>query len=238
MAIKTHIPGLTEATEKVYPEISKLNCIKSLYLCGGTSISLQLCHRLSEDLDFELIGTKRERAELNFNDIITEVTTKFKGTQKDILGDDHFLLTLPGNVKLSFFRPENPVPYINDGYNYNNVKAPSIQDLLGMKIYTTSVRNTFRDYYDIYSLLEEGLDFQQGVEYALNFSRHTIHTKDILTTLITPQLFQKESDFNEKLKPKYDITSEQISERIKLEIEKLGEKMKSKITKKIGGLKR
>lgn len=229
MAIRTHIPGLTEATERTYHEVSKLDCIKSLYLCGETSISLQLCHRLSEDLDFELIGTKRERPELDFSGIISEITTKFKGTERTILGDDHFLLTLPGNVKLSFFRPDNPVPSINEGYHYNNVKTPSLQDLLGMKIYTISVRNVFRDYYDIYSLLEEGLDFKQGLDYALNFSRHTIHTKDVLTTLITPQLFQKESDFNKNLKPKYDVTSRQIYERIKQEIEKLGETTKAKI---------
>lgn len=229
MAINKHNPGLTEATERLYSEVSKLECIKPLYLCGGTSIALQLYHRLSEDLDFELIGTNRQRPELDFNEIITEVTTKFNGAKKDILGDDHFLITLPGNVKLSFFRPENPVPYINEGYRFNNVKTPSIQDLLGMKIYTTSVRTVFRDYYDIFSLLEEGLDFKKGLDYALNFSRHTIHTKDVLTTLITPQLFTKESDFDDKLKPKYDITPEQISERIKQEIEKLGENVKKKI---------
>lgn len=229
MAKKTHIPGLSEATERLYSEVSELDSIKPLYLCGGTSISLQLCHRLSEDLDFELIGTKRERPELDFNEIITEVSAKFKGVKKDILGDDHFLLTLPGNVKLSFFRPENSVPYINEGYHYNNIKTPSVQDLLGMKIYTTSVRNVFRDYYDIYSLLEEGLDFQRALEYALCFSRHTIHTKEVLTTLIMPQLFPKESDFNIRLNPKYDVTSEQISERIRQEIEKLGEKTKTKL---------
>ena len=229
MAIQNHIPGLTKATEKVFPIISKLDCIKPLYLCGGTSLSLQINHRLSEDLDFELIGTKRERPELEFNKIITEISSKFNGTEKEILGDDHFQLFLPGNVKLSFFRPENPVPVINNGKQFNNIKTPSLQDLLGMKIYTTSVRTVFRDYYDIYCLLEKNMDFKLGLDYALNFSRHKIHTKDILTTLITPQLFQKESDFNDKLKPKYDISADQISERIKQEIIKLGEKTKAKI---------
>lgn len=32
-----------------------MNCIKDLYLCGGTGISLLLQHRQSEDLDFELM---------------------------------------------------------------------------------------------------------------------------------------------------------------------------------------
>lgn len=229
MAIKTSNSGLTEATQRVYSAVSQLNCIKPLYLCGGTSISLQIHHRLSEDLDFELISTKRERPDLAFNEIISEVCTKFKDTGKEILGDDHFLLMLSGKVKLSFFRPENPVPYINEGYSFNNIKTPSLQDLLGMKIFTTTVRNVYRDYYDIYCLLENGLNFKEGLDYALNFSRHTIHTKSVLINLITPQLFQKESDFNENLKPKYDVTSEEICERIKEEIKKLGERTKAKI---------
>ena len=227
MADITRISGLTEETEKVYVAISKLNCIKPLYLCGGTSISLQLDHRLSEDLDFELIGTKRERPGLAFGEIISEVESIFSGVTREILGDEHFQLYLPNNVKLSFFRPENAVPSLNIGYEFNNIKAPTLQELLGMIIYTTTVRSCFRDYYDIYCLLEEGMDFKSGLDYALNFSRHTIHTKQTLSTLITPQLFVKEKDFDKNLKTKHIITPEDISDRIKTEIRRMGERLRS-----------
>ena len=43
--------GLTDSTKEVFESVSRLECIKDLFLCGGTGISIQLNHRLSEDLD-------------------------------------------------------------------------------------------------------------------------------------------------------------------------------------------
>jgi len=218
MEESSKIEGLTKETAEVYEEISKLDCIKDLYLCGGTSIALQIHHRLSEDLDFELLGTRKERPVMAYREIINEVCDKFPGTEKDMLGDDHFQLFLPNHVKLSFFRPEKSLPSLTKGYVYNNIKTPSLQELLGMKIFTTTVRTVYRDYYDIYCLIESGHDFQVALKYALDFTRHTVHTKSVLSTLITPQLFVKEPDFDERLQPKYIISPQQICERIKMEI--------------------
>ena len=218
MEMSSKFAGLTKDTADVYEEISQMDCIKDLYLCGGTSIALQLHHRLSEDLDFELLGTRKDRPALSYNEIIDEVCSKFPGTEKEMLGNDHFQLFLPNRVKLSFFRPEKSLPSLQVGYKYNNVKTPSLQDLLGMKIFTTTVRTVYRDYYDIYCLLEAGLDFRIAIKYALDFTRHTVHTKSVLSTLTTPQLFFKEPDFDERLQPTSILASEDICERIKAEI--------------------
>lgn len=205
------IPGLTEETASVYERISKLNCITNLVLCGGTAISLQCNHRLSEDLDFELVSTKKIDESLQFDRIINEVNAEFPGTKKEILGEDHFELFLPNGVKLSFFKPGKPLPSLNISYKYNNIKAPSLQELLGMKLFTISVRTKFRDYYDIYTLIKEGYDFQEGIKYACNFSRHTLHTKDIYTILMAPSFFKKEKEFDIELSPRYHVSSEEIS---------------------------
>lgn len=205
-----NIMGLTPETANVYEEISKLDCLKGLVLCGGTAISLQIGHRLSEDLDFELLSKNKLTEELNYSQIINEVCDKFPRTQKEILGDDHFLLTLPNNVKLSFFKPQNKVPSLNLTYKHNNVVAPSLQDMLGMKVFTLSLRSVFRDYYDIYALIKEGCDLGLAIKYACDFSRHTLHTKNILTCLRAYKLYQKESDFDERMTPKYKIQPEEI----------------------------
>ena len=42
------------------------------------------------------------------------------------------------------------------GWRYNNLKTPTLQELLGMKLFALCVRTVFRDYYDIYCLLEAG----------------------------------------------------------------------------------
>lgn len=219
MDVSSKIEGLTKETAAVYDKISQMNCIRDLYLCGGTSIALQINHRLSEDLDFELLGTRKERPNLSYSEIINEVCGIFPGTEKDMLGNDHFQMFLPNHVKLSFFRPEKSLPSLTRGYVYNNIKTPSLQELFGMKIFTTTVRTVFRDYYDIYCLLEAGFDFKTALKYALDFTRHTAHTKSVLSTLITPQLFTKEPDFDERLHPKYSISAEDICERIKQEIQ-------------------
>lgn len=223
--------GLTEKTKEIFSEVTKLECIKELALCGGTAQSIQMNHRLSEDLDFELIGIKKERPQLDFNGIITEISDKFRGAKTELLGEDHFHVFInDGSVKLSFFRPENPVKSFNKGYVMNNLKTPNLQELLGMKLYTVCVRTKFRDYYDIYCLLDSGCKLKDAIDYASYLSRHMIRSKTMLARLLSPKLFPKDADF-ERMKPKYDLSPEQIMEKCKSAIinENIGAKIKNTI---------
>ena len=207
--------GLTDKTLEVFDAVSRLECIKGLYLCGGTGQSIQQHHRLSEDLDFELIGIKRERPNLDLSGIIKETETAFPDTKAEILGEDHLLMYINGGtVKLSFYRPENQVKAIHDGLTYRNLKAPTLQDLLGMKVYTVCLRSTFRDYYDIYCLLEAGCTLDEAISYASYLSRHRIKSKYMFSRLLSPRLYIKE-DFD-RMHPKYpNLTSDEICEFIK-----------------------
>lgn len=44
--------GLAPQTSAIFDSISKMDCIKPFVLVGGTALSMQLNHRMSEDLDF------------------------------------------------------------------------------------------------------------------------------------------------------------------------------------------
>ena len=221
--------GLTESTKEVFADVSKLDCIKDLFLCGGTGQSIQMNHRLSEDLDFELIGLRKERPRLDFAAILSELKTMFPDAREDILGDDHLLVFInDGKVKLSFYRPENPVKSINLGLQFNNLKAPDLQDLLGMKVFALCVRTVFRDYYDIYCLLESGGKLEEAISYASYLSRHQVRSKTMYSRLLSPHLFQREKDFD-KMSPKYDVSAEEIRDRIKVAIEAENLKNKAKI---------
>ena len=189
--------GLTESTKEVFADVSQLDCIKDLVLCGGTGQSIQMNHRLSEDLDFELIG--------HLQIFINE-----------------------GKVKLSFFRPENPVKSMSVGVQFNNLKAPVLQDLMGMKVFALCVRTVFRDYYDIYCLLERGCKLEEAISYASYLSRHKIRSKVMYSRLLSPQLFQREKDID-RMFPKYDVSAEEIRDRIKVAIETENLKSKAKI---------
>lgn len=211
--------GLTASTREVFEAVSRLECIKNLFLCGGTGISIQINHRLSEDLDFELIGTRKERPQLDFSGILRELKNQFEDTREELLGSDHFQVFINDRkVKLSFFRPENPVKTIEVGLQYNNLKSPTLQNLLGMKVYALCVRSVFRDYYDIYCLLEQGMKLEEAVSYASCLSRHQIRSKTMYSRLLSPQLFTK-GDFFQRMSPKYDVSPEEIRNRIKHAIE-------------------
>ena len=211
----TEIKGLTPATQEVFEQVSQLDCIKELFLCGGTGQSLQMNHRLSEDLDFELIGLRKNRPELDFIAILGEIKSKFPDAREEILGEDHFLVFVnDGKVKLSFFRPENPVKTMKVGWQHNNLKIPTLQELLGMKVYAICVRTVFRDYYDIYCLLKAGCNLTEAVSYASYLSRHTIRSKSMYTKLLSPQLFRKDDDF-QQMSPAEDISPEAIRDYIK-----------------------
>ena len=217
--------GLREETIPVFEAVSQMKVVKGLYLCGGTAQSLQMKHRKSEDLDFELLGLRKERPMLDFSAISTEMTCVFPGCRKEFLGKNQVQIFVNGNVKLSFFRPDNPVPELGKGFVYNNIVTPSLQELLGMKLFTIAVRSAFRDYYDIYALLKEGYDLVKGVEYAGKFSRHTIHSKFIYSILLNENYFNKPEGFS-LLDPKYDVSTKDIANFVRQYIEERGVKIK------------
>ena len=221
--------GLTESTKEIFADVSQLDCIKDLFLCGGTGQSIQMNHRLSEDLDFELLGLRKERPQLDFAAILGELKAKFPDAREEILGEDHLLVFInDGKVKLSFYRPVNPVKSTSLGLQFNNLKTPDIQDLLGMKVFTLCVRTVFRDYYDIYCLLEAGCKLEEAISYASYLSRHQIRSKTMYSRLLSPQLFQRKQDF-ERMCPKYAVSAEEIRDRIKVSLEAENLKNKAKI---------
>lgn len=217
--------GLKPETIPVFETVSQLEVIKGLYLCGGTAQSLQLLHRKSEDLDFELLGTRKERPMLDFSAISNAVSDVYPDCRKEFLGRNQLQIFVNGNVKLSFFRPENAVPELGKGFVYNNIVTPSLQELLGMKLFTIAVRSAFRDYYDIYALLKAGYDLEQGVAYAGKFSRHNIHSKTIYGILLNDNYFRKPTDFS-LLDPIYDVSTTDIVDFVKQYISEKNIKIK------------
>lgn len=203
--------GLCNNTLEVFEQISQLDCIKDLYLCGGTGISLLLQHRQSEDLDFELLNYRGDIRHLDAAGISNEISSVFPDCQREILGPQHIQFYVGDHVKLSFFAPQNRVPALHTGFTYNHLKTVDAQDALGMKLFTITVRSLYRDYYDIYSLLQAGYSFEEGLDYALKFTRHQVHSKAILSALITPTLYPKPHDFD-LMQPKYDVSPEQMAD--------------------------
>lgn len=121
------------------------------YLAGGTGLSLQLGHRISEDLDFftdqdfsvENIKTSLEQ----LGDLRTEMTQK-----KTYLG-------ILNGVKISFFFYRHSLLF--PPISFLNVAIADIRDIGAMKLDAIQSRGKKRDFIDLFALFRQGLTIDE-----------------------------------------------------------------------------
>jgi hypothetical protein len=75
-------------------------------------------------------------------------------------------------------------------------------------------RSNFSDYYDIYSVLKQGISLKSMVNKATQYSNHIFKTKDILNFISDGNNFRKDKQFD-LLKPKYLVSEKEIEGFIK-----------------------
>jgi len=213
--------GLTKNTEKIFEAVSLLDSIKDYTLIGGTAISLQIGKRLSEDLDFCKWSTnlKKDKPSVNWPQIKKELETIGKIEKLDVLGFDQVNFVV-ASVKISFLTKQGNLSPVNTLVPIlNNIKAADLHSLGSMKVELVLRRSNFKDYYDIYSLLKEGLSLKTIVEGASKYSNHILKTRDALSFLSNGSNYKKGRDFD-LLKPVYDITNKTIEDLVKSVIKK------------------
>ncbi len=205
--------GLTTNIEAIIEQVAQLECIKPYILCGGTALAIQIGHRKSEDLDFMMWRiSKTEKPEVNWNAIERELKEKIGEIENfNMLGFDQVEFVVKG-VKFSFFVSDNLSPVTAPTEYLGNIRLADIESIMAMKMEVMLRRMKFRDYYDIYCMLQEGYSIHNGIEKALNLSRHRLSSKNIIAMLLGGQ-FVPDNNFA-TLEPKYDVTKEQIREYI------------------------
>ena len=205
--------GLTTNIEVIIEQVAQLECIKPYILCGGTALAIQIGHRKSEDLDFMMWRiSKTEKPEVNWNAIERELKEKIGEIENfNMLGFDQVEFVVRG-VKFSFFVSDNLSPVTAPTEYLGNIRLADIESIMAMKMEVMLRRMKFRDYYDIYCMLQEGYSIHNGIEKALNLSRHRLSSKNIIAMLLGGQ-FVPDNNFA-TLEPKYDVTKEQIREYI------------------------
>ena len=216
--------GLAPNVSKIFSSVSKLECIKPFVLVGGTALSLQLGTRLSEDLDFmRWKADKNDRLEIDWPGIKRGLETIGKVENVDILAFDHALFIVDG-VKLSFYAaPRKKLPAMREITIQNNLKVADVVSIGAMKMETMARRSRFRDYFDIYSVLKAGADFEKMVAMAISHSGYTLKEKNLLAILSNGERFCKEDNFKQ-LSPIYDVTAADIQAYITDEIKKMRDK--------------
>ncbi len=135
-------------TLNLLKEISAIKDLDLFALAGGTSLSLQLGHRISIDLDF---FTKEE---FKPNDIITILKQHFELTDisTNINSLSLFINHNSQLVKIDFLRHNYPL--LNRIITVNNIRLFSVEDIAAMKLNAIVNRGARKDFYDIYELLQ------------------------------------------------------------------------------------
>ena len=187
--------------------IDECDFLDKYVLVGGSALTLHLCHRKSEDLDFFTYADSFDKQE------IFQYIKEFEN--KEILNqtDEQVDLLLNGvkvtffNAKWSFLKPKK----------IEKFNLSSLESIAAMKINVLFLRAKYRDYYDIYFLVKKSmslkkifecsLDVLDGINFKL-FSVALLYTDDI------------EDDNIEYLEPIEVLTKEKIRDFFQLELNK------------------
>ena len=207
--------GLAPQTSEVFERITCLECIKPFVLVGGTALSLQLNKRQSEDLDFMCWKkSAKDKPEVPISSIKREIEAAADIESMEI-GGFNFVSFVVEGVKLSFYAaPRKRIPSMQVIPFKNNLQLADIKSIGAMKMEAMLRRSKFRDYYDIYTILHEGVDIQEMIEMALEHSGHLLKRKNLLAMLCDGERFRKDKTFMQ-LHPIYDVTPYDIQEYIK-----------------------
>jgi hypothetical protein len=209
--------ALAPHTCKLFDKVASLECIKPYFLVGGTALALQIQNRLSEDLDFmNWESDKSQKQEVDWVTIEKELKTIGIIEARDIWDFNHVEFVVSG-VKISFYISGKSSPVASPVYLKGNLKIADIEAIGAMKMEVMLRRSNFRDYYDIYSILQHGINFKKLVNLSLNYSGHILSTKNLLAILTDSSRFQIDSGF-EQLNPTYKVMPADIEAYLKTTI--------------------
>ena len=206
--------ALAPRTIELFDKIASLECIKPYVLVGGSALALQLHTRLSEDLDFMSWKTQPiQKQEVDWVKIEKELATIGTIETRDIWDFDHIEFMVSG-VKVSFYASNKFSPVADPICLKDNLRIADIKSIGAMKMELLLRRSNFRDYYDLYSIFQHGINFKDVLDLALNYSGHMLSTKNLLSMLTDSSRFHIDSGF-ELLQPIYKVSPIQIESYLK-----------------------
>jgi predicted nucleotidyltransferase component of viral defense system len=206
--------GINRDTEKVLKLLSGLSWIQNYTLVGGTALSLQIDHRISEDPDF----CKWKRNQADKPDVeIGSIEPDLQAIgiiRKNIFDFNQVDYVLDNQVKVSFYANQlYQSPVIINRRIIGKIKVPDLVSLGAMKLELMLRRASFRDYYDIYAILREGISLKEMVVLTGKYTRLQLKSKNILSFILNGNNYKYEEKFAQ-LKPKYQVNHLDIQQFI------------------------
>jgi predicted nucleotidyltransferase component of viral defense system len=139
-----HSEVLNEKQVELLPLMAQFR--REYYLVGGTAIALYIGHRRSIDFDLfksSSINHKRNLDKLSSTGF-SHIITRRVAEQMNLIIND---------VKVTFFQYPFPVDPTSSYEGY--FRMPSLLQLAAMKAYALGRRSKWKDYVDLYFLLQE-----------------------------------------------------------------------------------
>ena len=210
---------MPEKTGKVFARLAVAPFMSKFTLIGGTALSIQIKHRLSEDLDF--IADEPEINKTSIKRNIAKNFTNYRLIKED---ENYQLDFIIEGIRVTFFSAGAiMIPFeikpLAKRFKKLNIAPPDVIAVL--KLSAISQRNTFRDYYDLYFLAKYHYSLQKIIEDTkrlvptlspVTYTETLIYTSDI-----------EEDSIADHLSPAEMVTKEDIAGFFTRELKKIKE---------------
>lgn len=127
-------------------QLQSIQGLNHTRLVGGTSLALQIGHRMSVDLDLFAHDLQED-----FLSIITGI--KKKGLKIEIRKQStNMLISMINNIKVDIVN--YPYSWLENEIHYDNITLATKKDIAAMKLSAITNRGTKKDFIDLYYLLK------------------------------------------------------------------------------------
>lgn len=195
-----HKEILNVKQKKILPVIREFK--KDFSLAGGTAIALQLGHRRS--LDFDFFSNKRFGNLALFNRL-----TKFFKIEQVLIDEKDEYTFLAEGVKITFLYYPFPVKFTQDFFDF---KTADILTLGALKAYALGRRSKWKDYVDLYFILQNGCSIEEIVAKAQEIFGSVFSEKNFYQQLA----YFTDLDYSEQVEylPGFSVSDAVIKKRL------------------------
>ena len=187
---------LLNNTKVVLDKLIQYDYMKNFVLVGGSALSLYLCHRLSEDLDFFTYYDEFDIKEIKI------ILSQFENKMIVNISNEQIDVILEG-VKVTFFNAKWRFLTPKKITTFN---IASLEEIAIMKTNVLFLRAKYRDYYDLY-FLSKNFSLKQIYKLSENIL-DGINFKLFITALVfIDDIEDEDIDY---LKPQENITLKDI----------------------------
>jgi len=169
MPIKLYWNTVTPLLKSILLQLMHSELLKQFRLVGGTSLSLQMGHRLSVDID---LFTDAAYDSIDFNAIDTYLRETFQyvtdpGPGPVAMGTSYFIGTSEQEaIKLDLYYTD---PFIQPELIVENIRMATIDDIIAMKIDVVQRGGRKKDFWDLHEVMKK---YSPEQMIALHYQRY------------------------------------------------------------------